>query len=996
MTEDLTTSLPPDERSRPRSEERFTAGETIAGRYRVVRRLGAGGMGEVYEVEDLGLHETVALKSIRRDVLTDDDVVRRFRREIQLARKVTHSNVCRIHDLVETRGPNGTTEVFLTMELLKGEPLDGLLHRQGRLGVGECGEILKQVAAGLAAAHRAGVVHRDFKPANVMVVAGEAGTRRAVVTDFGLARAAGELQGTTGSLTGSGQLLGSPAYMAPEQVTGKPITPATDVYAFGVAAYELLTGQRPFRGENALVVAMMRVREDPPRPRDVEPSIPATWERLILKCLKRDPSERFRDGDELLTALGEPTGEDEATIAVGAVGPVAVPGTASARRRRALGGLIALLLVVLLWFGWRAWIAWRRAVETSDTVSLVVASFNPVNPSAVDEATTTTNIVVRELRRTLERYPAVRISAAGGDEAPSTERAARLLAGRLHADVLVWGDVFSEGARVALRPKALRMPRKFGSTNAVSHAPVVISSASEPDPLAAREAKARSIAALALSLVSEELAVALGDQVVKERLSELSPGHGAVYEARLLILPGWHRPSPRAEDWNRAVGLLESVQARYPAVAVDAHRTLAELFDDGCRLDLPASFCDRQRAARELQRALELEPDDVRSLRLAARFAAARADFDPAIRHLARLHAIDSTSPGTIADLVSAYEWAGRAEEAEGLLSKLGGAVAMDPSAAFVAFRHGHYEKVASGPPTFVNSEVSRRILARGALGDLAGARREYEEFMRSLGPAGFWQRAAASIRLAVAGGDLGDVDVLARRTAGEGNPSMYADVVQAAYADALLWKGDLDGVRAVLRTMEEPARTEGSLWLAWMYDEPAKGSEPAATIRLPRKGMPPTGSDLLRYFLARRAGENDDATRILEDLKRRRSEDVGKRRSGRFLAEIYDSANLLDDGAAPWSPAEAFLDVQRGVVTVDRVFDAPAGRPLRSCRRGWTCWLAWYLGTERLLEGDTNGARVLYEAAVSTGMRAERAWWAAKRGLSDIPRRQTAGATLN
>ncbi|MBP7678449.1 MAG: serine/threonine protein kinase, partial [Thermoanaerobaculia bacterium] len=957
MTDDLTTPIPPDAPRRRGCGERFTAGDLVAGRYRVVRRLGAGGMGEVYEVEDLGLHETVALKTIRPELLGDEDVVRRFRREIQLARKVTHGNVCRIHDLVEVPGPNGTTEVFLTMELLTGEPLDVLLRRRVRLAVGECAGLLKQVASGLAAAHQAGIVHRDFKPANVLVVPAEQGTSRAVITDFGLARAAGELQGASGSLTGSGQLLGSPAYMAPEQVTGRPITPATDVYAFGVAAYELLTGQRPFRGENALAVAMMRVREDPASPRSVEPSIPDAWERLILRCLRRDPSERYRDGEALLYALREPTADDEPTFPGGAVIRVAEPGPASKRRWRA-GGLLGLLLLVLLWFGWRAWTARQRAAESADTVALVVAPFNPVNRAAVEEAATTTTILVQELRRRLERFPAVRVSVGASEEPPSTEGAAQRLGDRLRADVLIWGDVFSEGQRVVLRPKALRMARRFGSTNSVSHPPNVMSFANEADPLAAREARARSTAALALSLVADELASVLGDQVVLGLLTELDPGQGAVFEARLLIRADREGGTPRHEDWKRSVDLLESAGTKFPTAAVDAHRTLAGLFDDGCRLDLPATFCDRRRAARELERALELEPDDVRSLRLAARFAAASADTGLAIRHLGRLHEIDPTSPATIADLVSAHEWAGRDADAERLLAEIEGSAEADPWAAFMLFRHGRYEQVASGAPSAVNSEVVRRILALGARGDFSGSRREYEGYMRSLGPPGFWARLVASVRFATVAGDKSDIDVLARRPAGESNPGMYADVVRAAYADVLLWDGRVDEARAILAAREGPESVEVRFWTGWMAGDFAAGWKDLESRRMEREGDRSLEADVLASFLARRAGQAADGGGLLERAKRRRVSAIAERGNGRRLAETYDAASLLNDPAAPRMPVEAYLDVVRGAVDTSRAFDVLAGRPLRTCRREWTCWLAWYLGTDRLLEGDAVGAR--------------------------------------
>jgi tetratricopeptide (TPR) repeat protein len=279
----------------------------VASRYRIVRFIARGGMGEVFEAEDLELGVRVALKTVRPDADEKAQAAERFKREIQLARQVTHPNVCRIFDLARHAGSSandpGRDVLFLTMELLSGETLLDRIRRRGAMGTTEALPLVEQAAAALAAAHRVGVVHRDFKSSNVMLVpAGAEGELRAVVTDFGLARAAPG-SASDASLTATAKILGTPAYMAPEQVEGKPVTAAADIYALGIVMYEMVTGRRPFVGDSSLAVAVKRLTEPPPSPRIHIPDLPSIWESVILTCLRRDPSERFAAAEDVPRAL---------------------------------------------------------------------------------------------------------------------------------------------------------------------------------------------------------------------------------------------------------------------------------------------------------------------------------------------------------------------------------------------------------------------------------------------------------------------------------------------------------------------------------------------------------------------------------------------------------------------------------------------------------------------------------------------------------------------
>jgi tetratricopeptide (TPR) repeat protein len=263
-----------------RAPVRFREGDLIAGRYRIVRFIAQGGMGEVYEAEDVTLGERIALKTVSVERSGDPRADEYFRRELLLARKVTHSNVCRLFDV----GVHDQTR-FLTMELLAGETLAARIRRRP-LEPAEALPIVQQMTAALAAAHAVGIVHRDFKSHNVILVG-----NRAVVTDFGLARAAaGEEQALQQS--DSGRLVGTPHYMAPEQVEGSAVGPPADVYALGVVLFEMMTGTLPFEGDTAMATAVRRLTTPPPSPRQFSPKLDARWEKVILACLAREPQSR--------------------------------------------------------------------------------------------------------------------------------------------------------------------------------------------------------------------------------------------------------------------------------------------------------------------------------------------------------------------------------------------------------------------------------------------------------------------------------------------------------------------------------------------------------------------------------------------------------------------------------------------------------------------------------------------------------------------------------
>jgi tetratricopeptide (TPR) repeat protein len=271
----------------------FTPGDLVTGRFRIVRFIGRGGMGEVYEADDEELGRKIALKTIRPEIAADDRVVARFMQEIQLSLKVTHPNVCRVYDIGHDKclSKGIKNEVtYLTMELLPGQNLAERLQASQRMTTHEALPIVRQIISGLQAAHEAGIVHGDLKSSNVVLVPTDDGGCRAVVTDFGLARlvavAASEIARPVGGT-------GTPAYMAPEQVTCGTVTPAADIYSLGVIMFEMVTGTLPFMADTPTMMAYKRLEKNAPPPRSIVSDLDRKWDYAIIKCLERDPQNRF-------------------------------------------------------------------------------------------------------------------------------------------------------------------------------------------------------------------------------------------------------------------------------------------------------------------------------------------------------------------------------------------------------------------------------------------------------------------------------------------------------------------------------------------------------------------------------------------------------------------------------------------------------------------------------------------------------------------------------
>jgi serine/threonine protein kinase/class 3 adenylate cyclase len=269
-------------------QDKLAASSQIPPRYEVLSQIGHGGMGIVYKVRDLETSEIVALKILKPEIASDPDVQENFKRELCLARKITHKNVCRIHEFSRSNGA-----AYTSMEFVEGESLLSRLYRVGSLPLNEALEIARQICAGLREAHAQGIVHRDLKPANIML--DRNGTVK--IMDFGIARMAQR----DGPMTGT--IVGTPAYMAPEQAELKPVSSCTDIYALGLLLYEMITGVAAFNGDTPVAVALKQIREYPKRPREIVPELTRAMDAVIMKCLQKDAAKRFQSVDQLEIAL---------------------------------------------------------------------------------------------------------------------------------------------------------------------------------------------------------------------------------------------------------------------------------------------------------------------------------------------------------------------------------------------------------------------------------------------------------------------------------------------------------------------------------------------------------------------------------------------------------------------------------------------------------------------------------------------------------------------
>jgi len=314
---------------------------TRLGAYEIVARIGAGGMGEVYLARDTRLGRSVALKVLPPTLADDGERRRRLEREAQAAARLNHPNIVTLFSFEETDGV-----AFLTMEYVEGDPLSSHISRTG-MPLDRLLPVAIAIADAVAAAHRAGIVHRDLKPSNVMLTSSGS---RAKVLDFGLARLHGaviDAQAATGTapITDVGHIVGTIAYMSPEQAEGRETDGRSDIFSLGVMLFEMATGQRPFSGDSSISVITSILRDTPPVVSDVKPTLPIEFARIVRRCLQKEPDRRYQTAVDLRNALEEVKQDSESGVSASTAAPRSPGGS---RRWIPIGAAAAAMALAVL------------------------------------------------------------------------------------------------------------------------------------------------------------------------------------------------------------------------------------------------------------------------------------------------------------------------------------------------------------------------------------------------------------------------------------------------------------------------------------------------------------------------------------------------------------------------------------------------------------------------------------------------------------------------
>ena len=435
----------------------FHAGQQVGPRYTILKLLGTGGMGAVYQAFDHELGVAVAIKVIRpaaqSDATAAKELEQRFKRELVLARQVTHKYVVRIHDLGEIDGIK-----YLTMPFVEGETLSAVMRKSGTLPLPRVIKIAQQVAQGLAAAHEKGVIHRDLKPENIMIerVSDDPlpNNGDALIMDFGIARS---VEGGA-TQTAAGSVIGTLEYMAPEQAHGKKVDQRCDQYSFGLMIYDMLVGrQRRSAGDNAMAELLSRISAPPPSPRSFNPEIPESVDQIVMRCLQSDPEARYKSTQDLVDALDHLTPDGHVRSDVHEIVTV---------KSRPAWQLAAAALVIIALAGTAGWVVSNSTSpgvapvsEVRDPISVLIGDFenrtgDPVFDGVIEQALTL-GIEGASFVNAFPRRDALRAAAQIKPGARLDEAVARLVALRENLGMVVVGAIEPRGSGYHLTIKGV-------------------------------------------------------------------------------------------------------------------------------------------------------------------------------------------------------------------------------------------------------------------------------------------------------------------------------------------------------------------------------------------------------------------------------------------------------------------------------------------------------------------------------------------------------------
>lgn len=418
-------------------------GSNFGPRYQIESLIGRGGMGVVYKAYDRELDRTVALKLVRPDLTFDPESMRRFKQELLLASRVSHKNILRIHDLGDVEGVK-----FISMTYVAGEDLHRLLKREGRCTVEQVFAIGRQLAAALDAAHGEGVVHRDLKPQNVLIDS----HGHAYVMDFGLAKS---LEADSSLLTHVGAVLGTPRYMSPEQVEGKPADARSDIYAMGLILYEMATGKPPFSNESVAVMMAQRLTQKPKDPKLINPELPRHLANVILRCLETDPAKRYQTAREVEQELGGGQGSKAFHSRTPVQIKIAVPESRSSRLLAVVVTLALLAAIAaLIVYGRKHPATVATGTGAGGVPSLAQGKFVAVLPFHVLGNTASLGYLAEGLDEAINAklfaLESLHVASPGAVEQSLKKGSARAMAQELGANLLVQGTLQGDAQKIAV------------------------------------------------------------------------------------------------------------------------------------------------------------------------------------------------------------------------------------------------------------------------------------------------------------------------------------------------------------------------------------------------------------------------------------------------------------------------------------------------------------------------------------------------------------------
>ncbi|MGH9349940.1 MAG: protein kinase domain-containing protein [Vicinamibacterales bacterium] len=849
-------------------------GQIINGRYHVIRMLGKGGMGAVYHAWDEELGVGVALKVIlpsqEEDRLGADDMERRLKKELVLARQITHRNVVRIHDIGEFDGIK-----FISMPYIKGQDLATIL-RSGPLPAAKALVLVRQIVAGLAAAHEAGVIHRDLKPANIMIEEGE----HALLMDFGIARsvAAGTSRGTL-----SGTVVGTIDYMAPEQARSEPVDARADIYAVGLILHEMLNGRRQLTGEGGIADLVSRMSAAPAPVRLSRPETPEALDALVTKCVQPSPADRFQDCTALIAALDTLDAEGHAIVQ---------------REPRAFTPKLvtAGVALVVVASGAAYWVASRFTGPVAGTerppVSVLIADFDNRTGDAVFDGTLAQSLsLAMEGASFVSMFPrseALRAARQIRPDAPLDAEVAQLVARREGIAVILAGTIGATDGNYVLRVRALEgaTGKELSATEVPASSkdrvlPVVSRMAAairrslgdatpESDQVAAAETFTSGSleAGHEYSVGQEHFWAGRQDQAIAayERAIALDPSLGRAYAGLAILNRNMGRLEEAARYFDLAVKRLDgmSERERYrtlgayhlfkraPDEAIQELETLISRFpgDTGAHSNLAMAHFYRRDMVRALEfsrRALNLYPNNIVYRTNRALYAMYAGDFGVASEEANRALASNPGYPKALLALAVAAVMGEDRGEATRLYTEMGlrneslaniglGDAALFEGRAAEAIAILRKGVEANGPGSASSRKLTAMARAHVELGQRRDALRAVEQAIHeSSDPPVLMEAAEIYLEL----GRLGEASVIGGKLRAHLDPESRAlgTVIQAELQRA---SGQPAAAIATLREAQKIADTwSGRLALARAFMDAEAWTEAYSSLQacLARRG---------------------------------------------------------------------------------------------------------------------------------------------------------------